>query len=126
MKMITIMLFALVAAPAVFASEVQYPSDNASEIVPPHQERGYTYAKGDPLNRIIHGTDYERVRRNEIAAGEYNPCPECQWREYACDNCEYRRDHYTTYDRNGEVVREVRYDDDSPRVRTKREYHDYR
>jgi hypothetical protein len=125
MKMIAIILFAVVAAPAVFSSEVRYPSDNASEIVPPHQQRGYTYAKGDPLDRIIHGTNPERVYRNEVSAGEYNPCPECQVRAYACENCEHRGDYYT-YETNGEVVREVRYDDSSPRVRTEREYHDYR
>ena len=57
MKMITIILFAAAMAPAVFSSEVQYPPDNASEIVPPHSQRGNTYAKGDPFDRIIHGYD---------------------------------------------------------------------
>jgi hypothetical protein len=128
MKMIAIILFAAVAVPAVFSSEIQYPSDNASEIVPPHSQRGHTYAKGDPLDRIIHGTDPARVYRNEVSAGEYRPggyTPTREVRAYACDRCEYRRDYYA-YERNGEVVHEVRYDDDSPRVRTERKYHEYK
>ncbi|HYF49943.1 MAG TPA: hypothetical protein VEJ63_11080 [Planctomycetota bacterium] len=98
----------LIAAVALFAqiawsadeNEVKYPADNASEIVPPHEARGYTYAKGDPFERMFDESemDADEIRRNEISAGEYgwqeyDRCASCEpQHEYACADCAHNSD----------------------------------
>lgn len=116
MKMIAFILLSAAFVPAAFAASSSRPADNASEIVPPHRATGYTYAKGDPGYRMLHGTDWSVVRSNELSAGEYNPCPECA---SVCNDC----------NANVETSYEVRYDDDSVDFhgdhRDRRHHHHY-